>query len=216
MKKILAILIIFFLAGCISEVQEFKQSETPIEPEEISEQEPQKDIIGEVEVIEETAEAEIQGNKLNIGESLSILGKKIRLLDVTIDGEAKIEVDNLQRTLRATRASEIINNIEVYTLETKFSPSEKYAVIVVNEFRLKKNEYLLFIDSPEIIDDIKITLNEVEPEDNSITLSTSEVPSVRIRESYSKVLGTLKITNIKAFPNPVRTDKYAIIKLEKI
>ena len=216
MKKILAILIILvvlFLAGCISEVQELK---TPEAPAETAEPELQEDIIGTVETPEETAKTEIQGNKLNIGESLNILGKKIKLLDVTIDGEAKIEVNGLQRTLRATRASEIINNIEVYTLETKFTPSEKYAVIVVNEFRLKENEYLLFLDSPEIVNDIKITLNEVEPDDNSITISTSEVPSVRIRESYSKVLGTLKITNIKAFPNPVRTDKYAIIKLEEI
>ncbi len=147
-------------------------------------------------------------------ESIDFEGKNVKLVEVLSDGKTLVEVSGVQREIKSTKQLEIINGLEIVVQSISYvftDPASSSATLKINTLVLGEDEYLFYVDRPQVVEDVEVTLSGVTS--SYILVGTEQVPGMKIYPGSSKVVSGLSITNLKAFPRGVRAEDYAILKI---
>lgn len=155
--------------------------------------------------------------KLYLNDKIDYNYKTIILQNINADGEVTISVDNTTWIIYQTKFSDIINGLEIQTLE--INNKENYAILEIKPFILKQNRYLFYKGNTLPFDNTtNITLMDIN-NDNSIFLyilnGRSLVGKYDIPEGESITVNNLTITNIKAYRRELGYENHAIIRIVK-
>lgn len=207
MRKILLCILLVFILGCVPVAEEL----TGLEPGEIEE--------GAEELVEEGLSFvdKIIPNEYRFvpGASLTILGKKVTVKDITTEYETIIQVDGTQKTIKTTQTPEYINGLNVVATELNFDGTglNTYVILKITEFKLGEDEYLLFYKDKMEIDGKKVELDDVYTDNkDSISVGVQGVYA-RIIKGETKVLNGIEVTNVRTNPRAISSEKYAVLKL---
>ena len=143
--------------------------------------------------------------------------KTIILQNINPDGQITLSVDNITWTIYQTREFNIINGLEIQTLEINLK--ENYVILEIKPFILKQNRYLFYKGNTLSIDNItNITLININT-DNSIILRVLNrielIDNFKITQGDFIQVSNLTITNIKTYPRELGYENHAIIKIDK-
>ncbi|MFH1332311.1 MAG: hypothetical protein ABIH63_03425 [archaeon] len=153
---------------------------------------------------------------MKISESVDFEGKTIKLLDVSNDGKTLVDVSGVTREIMSTKQVEIVNGLEVVVLSINYvntDPDSSMATLKFSPLTLGYDEYLFYVDKPQSIEGIEVTLTGVAS--SYILIDTDDVSGMKIYPGSSKIVSGLNITNFKAFPRGVRAEDYAILIITK-
>lgn len=204
MKKLLCLLIILFVVGCIA------QPLTETEPDQ------------KVEMGEETSNV-VEGGEVsedtftvNVGGEVTVDDRKVVVKELTFDYELIIYVSGEERVIYGTKSPEIMQGLKLEVLEVHFDPEgqDSYVVLKVNKFELGENEYLMHIDDEVRIDDEhKVILRDVkEDQFKKITVRVGRDSAVDIKIGETEDVGGVFVTNLDPHPRAISSEKYAVIK----
>ncbi len=164
-----------------------------------------------------TPPVEVQDEfKLGKGESVSVAGKKLTIVDFSVfQGKVEIvvDVDGATRTLDGTNEPEIFNGLRITPLS--MDRLQSYIEIKIEPLKLGADEYLLEVESDKIILGRLVRLLDVQ-DDNGILVKVVDEgisPEVFIMPGDTKTVGSLKVTNLESFHRIVRIERYAILKV---
>lgn len=163
--------------------------------------------------------------KVNEAKVLEEFARQFELISLENDGKIVVRVSDkpnkVKREIKETNYMEIVNGFEITNKRINYdyvNPNESYAVLKINKYTNKANEYLVEIDKPIKVKGelLTIILKDIDHEDHSIKINVNNENLIRIREGYTEMISIIngvEITNIKAFPRDVRYENYAIIKV---
>jgi len=150
-------------------------------------------------------------------ESIHVFGKKVTLDDVFDDGKTVVDVNGIAREIKSTKYLEIIDGLEVIVQSINFvvtDPDSSSATLKINPLTLNNSEYLFFVDEPQVVYDVEVTLEGVTP--SYILVDTDDVLGMKIYPGSSKIISGLNITNVRVFPHGIRAEDYAILRIYRI
>ncbi len=151
------------------------------------------------------------------GNSMNFEGKVVKLLDVFNNGGTHFYVSGVSTEIKATKELEIINGVEIVVQSIQYNntnPELSSATFTIKKFVPNENEYLLFVDKPQIVDGVEITLKGVSS--SYVLVDLGEFEYMKIYPGMSKEIGGFNVTNVKAFPHGRRIEDYAILKVVRI
>ncbi len=160
---------------------------------------------------------EVQNDfKLIKGESVSVAGKKLTLVDFSVfQGrfETVVDVDGATRTLYGTKEPEIFNGLRITPLTV--DRLQSYIEIEVEPLELGADEYLLDFESDKVILGRLVRLLDVQDDDGILVevVDGDVSAKVFIMPGETKTVGSLKVTNFESFHRIVRMERYAILKI---
>lgn len=151
---------------------------------------------------------------LKVGESADVDGRKVTLKNVFADGRVLVEVSGVGMEFPSTKHLEIVSGLEVVIQSINFfvtQPGSSTAVLKINPFVPAPDEHILFVDEPQVVEDVKVTVKGITP--SYIIVDTENVLGMKIYPGSSKVMSGINITNIRAFPHGIRSQDYVILKV---
>ncbi len=155
--------------------------------------------------------------KLYVNNKTIIDYKTIVLQNINNEGHVTISVDNVTWTIYQTKFSDIINGLEIQTLEVNFK--DNYAILEIKPFILKKDRYIVYKGQTFKINNItNITFKDINSDDSiflEMLSGRSLIGRYNIKESESITANNITITNIKSYPRELGYESYAIIRIVK-
>jgi len=144
--------------------------------------------------------------------------KIIILENINPDGQVTINVNNISWTIYQTKDPDVINGLEIQTLELDFKKG--YVILEIKPFILKKDRYLFYKGNTLVMDNItNITLKDINKDDSiflQILNKRTLVGDYNIPEGESITANNLTITNIKAYPRDLGYESHAILRIIKV
>lgn len=211
MKKIIAIVMLLFLAGCTAPQVELEE----VTNDSIIEELPQV-IEEEPIVVEEEPKETGPYYTFYEGDTQEILGHTITLDTIHLNPQVTITVDGEETTLKETKSEEIIDNLKMMIWEIHdVYQEEKYISLKIEELQLEDNQYILRKGQRVTVGDKDLILEESRT-NGYIQISVyNEGSSIGETESLKKgesveIYG-VTITNVK---NYYKVNQYAWVIAE--
>ncbi len=152
------------------------------------------------------------------GEGISIAGKVIKVLDVrSSDGLVSLYVDGDIFEFPATREPKIARNLEIQTIRVDYgqTPNENTVSLDIKLFQLGKDEYYLRAGESVTVANLVVQLDDLTKNDGARITVGREVNDI-IDLGQTKNIRTLVITHKRAFDNPVKANRYALLGIKEI
>ena len=171
------------------------------------------------EISNQSNETELPENtyKLYVNNKTIVDYKTIVLQNINNEGHVTISVDNITWTIYQTKLSDIINGLEIQTLEINFK--NNYAILEIKPFILKKDRYIVYKGQTFKVNNItNITFKDINNDDSvflEILSGRNLIGRYNIKESESITANNITITNIKAYPRELGYENHAIIRIVK-
>ncbi|MFH0936236.1 MAG: hypothetical protein V1815_00985 [Candidatus Woesearchaeota archaeon] len=171
------------------------------------------------EISNQSDETELPENtyKLYVNNKTIVNYKTIILQNINNEGHVTISVDNVTWTIYQTKFSDIINGLEIQTLEINFK--DNYAILEIKPFILKKDRYIVYKGQIFKVNNItNITFKDINSDDSiflEILSGRNLIGRYDIKEGDSITTNNITITNIKAYPRELGYESYAIIRIVK-
>ncbi|MCX6711597.1 MAG: hypothetical protein NT139_00980 [Candidatus Woesearchaeota archaeon] len=155
--------------------------------------------------------------KIYLNDKINYDYKTIILQNIDTNGEVTISVDNVTWIIYQTKLPDIINGLEIQTLEINLK--ENYVILEIKPFVLKQNRYLFYKGNTLPFDNItNITLIDINSDDSILLRILNKIDLVddfKIPEGDSITANNLTITNIKAYKRELGYENHAIIRIVK-
>ncbi|MBS3108579.1 hypothetical protein J4409_01785 [Candidatus Woesearchaeota archaeon] len=210
MKKLIVLFLLVFLISCSVEKQSLTEQPNT---EKVEQQLPLQK--SELKTKSPSMPSE-NYYKFYLDNELDFNGNKIKLLDINNEGETTLDINSNKWIMYETDTEDIVYGMKVVVQELNYDYINKtkiYAVVTVERFELKPNEYLIKDkQTMTTINGAKTTLKRVNF-DKSIILDYNKELSLRILEGSTLETQGVSITNVKAFPRPITSESYALIKV---
>lgn len=154
--------------------------------------------------------------KLKSGEVITVAGKSFRLVEFSIfQGklETIVEVDNINWVIPGTKKSEIVNGLRI--TPQSVDKLQSYVTIKVEPFKLASDEYLFTIGDTQTVLGKVLRLVDIQ-DDKAVNFEVVDSRAkLFIPLSESKVSDGLRVTNVESFYRDLRSERYAVLKVER-
>ena len=158
---------------------------------------------------------------LKVGDAVSISNKVVKVLKIdSSNGLVTLNVDGSTYEFEKSRLPKIARNLDIQTIRVDYgqTPAEHTVTLDIKLFEIKENEYYIraserisVVGNSIVFDD----LTRVE----GVRLSVSNQQSnqdVIVDLGQTVNVFNLRITHKRAFNNPVKANRYALIEVKQV
>ena len=153
---------------------------------------------------------------LKKGEKVTVDGTLIKVKDFTQNEKLILEIGDQVRQIEETKKEVIVNGLVITPDKFDFNSGE--ITLLVEPLVLKLNEYFVKQGESVKVGSRTFTLTNILTDDLrhiEVQVFAYETQyAARIKESDSKLVGGLKVTNVKSNPRGITLEKYSIVRLE--
>jgi hypothetical protein len=209
MKKLISILLLLiFIVGC--------SHLSPKEPDSSSNSNVDEDVVYD-NVDSEITESGEKVVTLTEGDTLTYNGYDITVEKLSRNDKLILKIGDQIRVIDETKTDLVVYDIVVYVEQFDFDNSK--ASVRFKPLVLGDNEYLLKIRGTVDISGSIVTLDQISTDDLhyvtvNVYTSYKQQESGRVKQGETRVIGDVKVTNIKTNPRAISLEKYAILRLE--
>ncbi len=154
---------------------------------------------------------------LKVGEGIAVDGKAIKLVEVSsANGLVVLNVDGTLVEFPITRLHKVVRNLEIQTIRVDYgrTPQDHTATIDVQLFKLGENEFYMKADEFITVSGTQVKFRDLTNNDGARLSVNTQDELVQLGET--KTVLNLIITHKKAFDDPVKANRYAVLEIKAV
>ncbi len=154
---------------------------------------------------------------LKVGEGIAVDGKSIKVVEVSsANGLVALSVDGDLVEFPITRLHKVVRTLEIQTIRVDYgrTPQDHSATIDVQLFQLGQNEFYMKADEVITVGGTQVKLRDLTNNDGARLSVNTQDELVQLGET--KAVMNLIITHKKAFDDPVKANRYAVLEIKSV
>ncbi len=154
---------------------------------------------------------------LKVGEGIAVDGKAIKVVEVSsANGLVALSVDGTLVEFPITRLHKVVRNLEIQTIRVDYgrTPQDHSATIDVQLFQLAQNEFYMKADDVITVSGTQVKFRDLTNSDGARLSVNTQDELIQLGETKSVM--NLIITHKKAFDDPVKANRYAVLEIKAV